>query len=71
MDNSSRKEESYDKKKLDELMTLMVKTKVTILIRVPKEATAEYSAAEAHIATIQELSKQDANWYSIIKESTM
>jgi hypothetical protein len=49
------------KEKLDELMTSMVKTKVTILIRVPKEATAEYSAAEVHIATIRELSKQDAN----------
>jgi hypothetical protein len=39
----------------------MKKTKITIMIRVPREATAEFSAAEVHIATIRELSKQDAN----------
>jgi hypothetical protein len=31
------------------------------MIRVPSDATAEFSAAEVHIATIRELSKQDAN----------
>jgi hypothetical protein len=46
------------KEKLDELKTTMIKMKITILIRVPKEATAEFSAAEVHIATIRELSKQ-------------
>jgi hypothetical protein len=55
------KKNGMTKEKLDELMTSMVKTKITILIRVPKETTAEYSAAEVHIATIRELSKQDAN----------
>jgi hypothetical protein len=49
------------KEKLDAMMTTMVKTKVTILIRVPKDAAADYSAAEVHIATLRELSKQDGN----------
>jgi hypothetical protein len=31
------------------------------MIRVPSNAAADYSAAEIHIATIWELSKQDAN----------
>jgi hypothetical protein len=39
----------------------MTKTKVTIMIRVPSNAAADYSAAEVHIATIREISKQDAN----------
>jgi hypothetical protein len=44
------------KEKLDAMMTTMVKTKVTILIRVPRDAAADYSAAEVHIATLRELS---------------
>jgi hypothetical protein len=55
------KKNSMTKEKLDAMMTSMVKTKVTILIRVPKDAAADYSAAEVHFATIRELSKQDAN----------
>jgi hypothetical protein len=47
--------------KLEEKLTSMHKTKITIMIRVPTDATAEYSTAEVHIATIRELSKQDAN----------
>jgi hypothetical protein len=39
----------------------MNKTKITIMIRVPRDAPAEFSAAEVHIAMIRELSKQDAN----------
>jgi hypothetical protein len=46
---------------LAEKMTTMKKTKVTIMIRVPSNAPAKFSAAEVHIATIRELSKQDAN----------
>jgi hypothetical protein len=61
LDGSNPSPSTLNQEKLDELMTSMVKTKITIIIRVPKEATAEYSAAEVHIATIRELSKQDAN----------
>jgi hypothetical protein len=39
----------------------LVKTKVTITLRVPKDKPADYSAAEIHLATIKELSKQDNN----------
>jgi hypothetical protein len=39
----------------------MNKTKVTVMIRVPNDAAADYSAAEVHFATIREISKQDAN----------
>jgi hypothetical protein len=49
------------KENLEEKMLSMIKTKVTIMIRVPSNAAADYSAAETHIATIRELSKQDAN----------
>jgi hypothetical protein len=37
----------------------MVKTKVTITLRVPKDKPADFSAAEIHLATIKELCKQD------------
>jgi hypothetical protein len=47
--------------KLEEKLTSMHKTKITIMIRVPTNVTAEFSAAEVHIATIRELSKQDTN----------
>jgi 3-phosphoglycerate kinase len=49
------------KENLEEKMSSMIKTKFTIMIRVPPNAAANYSAAEIHIATIRELSKQDAN----------
>jgi hypothetical protein len=39
----------------------LVKTKVTITLRVPKDKPAGFSAAEIHIATIKELIKQDKN----------
>jgi hypothetical protein len=39
----------------------LVKTKVTITLRVPKDKPAGFSAAEIHLATIKELSKQDEN----------
>jgi hypothetical protein len=39
----------------------LVKTKVTITLRVPKDKPAGFSAAEIHIATIKELIKQDEN----------
>jgi hypothetical protein len=43
------------KELLEDKLTTMKKTKITIMIRVPREATAEFSAAEVHIATIREL----------------
>lgn len=55
------KKNMLTKEKLDEKMTTMKKTKITIMIRVPNDAAADYSAAEVHIATIRELGKQDAN----------
>jgi hypothetical protein len=39
----------------------LIKTKVTITLRVPVDKPADYSAAEIHIATIKELMKQDNN----------
>jgi hypothetical protein len=39
----------------------MVKTKVSITLRVPKDKPADFSAAEIHLATIKELNKQDGN----------
>lgn len=39
----------------------MVKTKVTIIIRVPTNQPAEFSATDIHFATLRELSKQDKN----------
>jgi hypothetical protein len=58
---NKKKKHQMTKEKLDKLKTTMIKMKITILIRVPKEVTAEFSVAEVHIATIRELSKQDAN----------
>jgi hypothetical protein len=55
------KKGNLTQEKLQEKLTTMHKTKVTIMIRVPSDATAEFSAAEVHIVTIRELSKQDAN----------
>jgi hypothetical protein len=55
------KRQTLTKENLEEKMSSMTKTKVTIMIRVPPNAAADYSAAEVHIATIRELSKQDAN----------
>jgi hypothetical protein len=37
------------------------KTQITILIRIPTDAPDDYSAAETHINTIREISKQDSN----------
>jgi hypothetical protein len=37
------------------------KTKITITFQVPSDKPADYSAAEIHIATLRELSKQDGN----------
>jgi hypothetical protein len=39
----------------------LIKTKVTIILRVPSDKPADFSAAEVHIATLRELSKQDKN----------
>jgi hypothetical protein len=43
------------------MKSAMQKTKISIVMRIPKDAPADYSAAETHIATIRELSKQDSN----------
>jgi hypothetical protein len=55
------KRSTMTKEKLEAKMSTMIKTKVTIMIRVPSNAPADYSAAEVHIATIRELGKQDPN----------
>jgi pectate lyase len=55
------KKGTLNKETLEEKLTTMNKTKITIMIRVPSNETAEFSAAEVHIATIRELSKQDDN----------
>jgi hypothetical protein len=39
----------------------LIKTKVTITLRVPVDKPADFSAAEVHVATLKELSKQDGN----------
>jgi hypothetical protein len=39
----------------------LVKTRISITLRVPQDKPADYSAAEVHIATLRELSKQDKN----------
>jgi phosphatidylglycerophosphatase A len=57
----TNKRATMAKETLLEKMSSMTKTKVTIMIRVPSDAAADYSAAEVHIATIRELGKQDAN----------
>jgi hypothetical protein len=49
------------KEKLDEMRSAMKMTKVSIIIRIPKEIPSDFSAAEVHTATIRELSKQDSN----------
>jgi hypothetical protein len=41
--------------------TKLVKMKITITLRVPIDKPADFSAAEIHIATLQELGKQDKN----------
>jgi hypothetical protein len=49
------------KEKLEAMKTAMKKTKISIVIRIPSDAPDDYSAAEVHVATIRELSKQDSN----------
>jgi hypothetical protein len=49
------------KEKLEEKLSSMIKTKITVMFRVPSNAAADFSAAEVHFATIREISKQDAN----------
>jgi hypothetical protein len=45
------------KEKLEEKMSTMTKTKITVMFRVPSDAAADFSAAEVHFATIREISK--------------
>jgi hypothetical protein len=56
-----KKASSKSREQLDKMRSAMKSTKVTIIIRIPSDATEEYSAAEVHYATIKELSKQDSN----------
>jgi hypothetical protein len=57
----TNKKSILTQEKLEEKLSTMNKTKITIMIRVPSNAAADFSAAEVHLATIRELSKQDAN----------
>jgi hypothetical protein len=56
--------------KLVEKMSSMHKTKVTIMIRVPNDVAADFSAAEVHIATMREIGKQDANMIVLDRKGT-
>jgi hypothetical protein len=56
-----QKKNLLSKEQLKEKMSTMVKTKITVMFRVPSDAAADFSAAEVHFATIRELSKQDGN----------
>jgi hypothetical protein len=61
---------SMSKEKLEKMRASMTKTKITIIIRIPPDAAADYSAAETHIATIIELSKQDSNMIVLDNKGT-
>jgi hypothetical protein len=52
---------TYSKEKLESMRSAMKQTQITVTIRIPPEAADDYSAAETHIATIKEISKQDSN----------
>jgi hypothetical protein len=49
------------KEKLESMRSAMKQTKVTVIIRIPKDNSAEFSVADVHSATVRELSKQDSN----------
>jgi hypothetical protein len=52
---------NISKERLEAMRAAMKKTQITVVIRVPQDTAADYSAAETHINTIRELSKQDSN----------
>jgi hypothetical protein len=61
---------SMSKEKLEKMKLAMTKMKVTIIIWISPDAADDYSAAETHIATIIELSKQDSNMIVLDNKGT-
>lgn len=51
----------HSKEKLESMRSAMKQTQLTVTIRISPDAADDYSAAETHIATIKEISKQDSN----------
>jgi hypothetical protein len=52
---------SISKERLETMHAAMKQTKITVVIRVPQDTEDNYSAAETHLNTIREISKQDSN----------
>jgi hypothetical protein len=52
---------NISKERLESMRAAMTTTKITVVIRVPQDTEDDYSAAETHINTIKEISKQDSN----------
>jgi hypothetical protein len=52
---------SISKERLENMRAAMKQTKITVVIRVPQDTEDNYSAAETHLNTIREISKQDSN----------
>jgi hypothetical protein len=52
---------NISKERLETMRAAMKQTKVTVVFRVPPDTDEGYSAAETHLNTIRELSKQDSN----------
>jgi hypothetical protein len=52
---------NISKERLETMRAMMKQTKVTVVFRVPQDTEDNYSAAETHLNTIRELSKQDSN----------
>jgi hypothetical protein len=59
--NNKKSKKASSKLELEIDQSKYVKTKITVIMRVPNDKPADYSAAEVHIATLRELSKQDKN----------
>jgi hypothetical protein len=59
--NNKKSKKASSEPELEIDQSKYVKTKITVIMRVPNDKPADYSAAEVHIATLRELSKQDKN----------
>jgi hypothetical protein len=51
---------NISRERLESMCAAMHQTKITVVLRVPQD-TEEFSAAETHLNTIRELTKQDSN----------
>jgi hypothetical protein len=52
---------NISKERLETMRAAMKQTKITVVIRIPAETDEDYSAAETHLNTIRQISKQDSN----------